>query len=96
MSAPTRERNTQPLPIPGTELLPAAGNWLMSEHSVLLIPAVPVVAWALGEFVIRPYLVTDAARSNLAILLLPLVLVFIVGGGFLCARAISRGKDGRS
>lgn len=101
MSAPahetTAEQDTQPLPIAGTQDLPPGGNWLMSEHGVLLIAAVPVAAWAVGELLLRPYvLLTEEARSNLALALLPLMVLFVVGGGFLFARQISRGKDGRA
>lgn len=103
MSAPTHEappveeQLTLPLPIHGTQNLPGGGNWLMSEHGVLLLPAMPVAAGLLGELVLRPYLfLTEEARSDLAIALLPLVLIFVVGGGFLFARRISRGKDGRA
>jgi hypothetical protein len=93
---PVEERPTQPLPIPGTEDLPPGGNWLMSEGSVLLIPAIPLAAWGIGEACRAFVALTDEARSDFALVVLP--GYFLIAGllVLLFSRAMSRGKDGRS
>lgn len=100
MSAPVQESRaeqpTQPLPfIPGTENLPPGGNWLMSEHGVLLIPATIVGAVVTGGLLRGYVFVDEASRADFAIVLL--VVVFVaVGAAFTIPRALGRGKDGRS
>jgi len=100
MSAPAQERPpeqpTQPLPtIAGTEDLPPGGNWLMSEHAVLLIPATVVAAIVTGGLLRAYVFMTEEARGDFAVLLLVLVLV-AAGAAFTIPRALGRGKDGRS
>ena len=99
MSAPAQERPpeqpTQPLPIAGTEDLPPGGNWLMSEHAVLLIPATVVAAIVTGGLLRGYVFTTEEARSDFAVLLLVVVLV-AAGAAFTIPRALGRGKDGRS
>lgn len=92
-AAPRPEQPTQPLPVSRT---PCRGSWFMSPDSELLIVAVPVAAIVTG-LLFNAFVSLDAAQqTSFMIGALLFVLVFVVGGGFLFARPISRSGDGRS
>lgn len=92
---PAAEQPTQPLPV--SQTLPRGTNsWLMSSDSELLIVAIPVAAVGCGALFNTFVALTEAQGSNFAIVALVFVLVVLVGGAFLFARAVSRGGGGES
>lgn len=98
MTAPTPVRADPPtLPLPISKTLPRGSNsWLMSSDSELLIVAIPVAAIGTGLLLNTLVTLSEEQSSNFAIVALLFVLVGLVGGAFLFARAVSRSKGGQS